>query len=30
LKDYKTENRELLKEFKSKNKPSYLDESNIL
>ena len=30
LKDYKTENKELLKEFKSKNKPSYLDESNIL
>ena len=30
LKDYKTENRELLREFKSENKPSYLDESNIL
>jgi len=30
LKDYKYENRELLKEFKSQNKPSYLDESNIL
>jgi hypothetical protein len=30
LKDYKSENKELLKEFKSQNKPSYLDESNIL
>ena len=30
LKDYKSENRELLREFKSQNKPSYLDESNIL
>ena len=30
LKDYKSENRELLREFKSENKPSYLDESNIL
>lgn len=30
LKDYKSENRELLKEFQSRNKPSYLDESNIL
>ena len=30
LKDYKSENKELLREFKSQNKPSYLDESNIL